>query len=104
MKAYKLTDENGQTKNNTQWGENVTHEVRGDDPELCSSSWIHFYGNPLIAILMNPMHANFIKPIMWECNAEGETLHKPLKSGCKKLTTNIQIDFQAIAKKAMTYS
>ena len=87
MKAYKLTDENGKTQNDTQWGENISHAASGDGKELCSDGWIHFYTHPLIAVLMNPVHAGFSSPRMWECETDGEHLHESLKSGCKTLTT-----------------
>ena len=36
MKAYKLTNKNGQTRNNTQWGPNVSHSATGNpEQELC---------------------------------------------------------------------
>jgi hypothetical protein len=54
---------------------------------LCSDSWIHFYTNPIIAILMNPAHANFLTPRLWECETSGAELHEAFKSGCKTLTT-----------------
>ena len=88
MKAYKLTDENGQTKNNTQWGPGVSHTANGKtDQPLCSDGWIHFYSNSLVAVFMNPIHANFQSPRLWEAETSGEELHEPLKSGCKTLTT-----------------
>lgn len=87
MKAYKLTDQNSQTKFQTQWGENVSHTASGQDCDLCSDGWIHFYTNPLIAVLMNPVHSNFSSPKLWECETRGKELHEPLKSGCKTLTT-----------------
>ena len=43
MKLYKLTDGNNQTKNDTQWGENVTHAADGDSTELCNEHWLHAY-------------------------------------------------------------
>lgn len=93
MKAYKLTDEHGRTRNNTQWGENVTHTVAPElTGELCTGAWIHFYTSPLIAVLMNPCHAYFTDPILWECETAGEHLHEPLKSGCKSLTTIRRIE------------
>ena len=97
MKAYKLTDEKGQTKNKTQWGINVTHSASGKGKELCTNGWIHFYVNPLIAVLMNPAHAGFVNPILWECETSGEELHEALKSGCKTLTTIKEIDLPVIA-------
>jgi hypothetical protein len=91
MLAYKLTDANNRTRagynNSLLWGENVTHTVEGDNPELCSDSWIHFYTHPFLASLMNCKHANFKNPVLWECIASGKIIHDPLKSGCKQLTT-----------------
>ena len=97
MKAYKLTDENFLTKNNTKWGEGVTHKIEDlTIGPLCSSSWIHFYTDPLIAVLMNPAHANFSNPILWESEASEPFLHESLKSGCKSLTTLKQIELPSI--------
>ena len=93
MKAYKLTDELGQTKLKTQWGPGVTIEV---DPEyrgkgeLCSRGWLHFYTHPLLAVLMNPIHAQFDPETMrmWEGEANGDLKDdRGLKMGCTRLTT-----------------
>ena len=97
MKAYKLTDEKGKTKNDTQWGINVTHSASGEGKKLCTNGWIHFYVNPLIAVIMNPAHAGFVNPILWECETSGEELHGALKAGCKTLTTIKEIDLPVIA-------
>jgi len=97
MKAYKLTDQNGKTKNNTQWGPNITHSSTGNDKSLCSNGWIHFYKDPLIAVLMNPSHADFKSPKLWECETDGEHLHEELKSGCKTLTTIKEIPVPEIS-------
>jgi hypothetical protein len=45
MKLYKLTDEHGQTRGGTQWGEGVTHTATGTGTELCSDGWIDSGGN-----------------------------------------------------------
>ena len=97
MKAYKLTDANNKTKNNTQWGENISHTATGKDDYLCSDGWIHFYTNELIAVLLNSVHANFPNPHLWEGETEGEHCHEPLKSGCKTLTTIKQIPLPEIS-------
>ena len=68
MRLYKLTDHTGQTYNNTQWGEGVTHSAPGTG-EMCSAGWIHAYESPVLALLMNPVHAS-ADPLLWE--AEGE--------------------------------
>ena len=97
MKAYKLTDKNGQTRSQTQWGPGVSHSAKGDCGQpLCSDGWMHFYTNPLIAVLMNPIHAEFKSPKLWECETSGEELHEALKSGCKTLTTIEEIPLPEI--------
>lgn len=61
MRLYKLTNQNGQTYNQTQWGENVSHSGTGQG-ELCGPGWIHAYTSPLLATLFNPIHAAFSNP------------------------------------------
>jgi len=76
------------TQNNTQWGENVTHEATGDIQKgLCSDAWIHAYTHPLLAVLMNPAHADIENPILWEGKGEGEAKFESLKCGFRKFTT-----------------
>ena len=89
---YKITTQEGKTKNNTQWGENVTHEATGDiKQDLCSDAWTHAYTHPLLAVLMNPVHANIENPILWEGKGEGEAKFEPFKCGFRKFTTLRQI-------------
>ena len=85
MKLYKLTDEHNQTYDNTQWGENITHNGTGIGT-LCSKAYIHAYVDPILAVMMNPVHGKFKNPNMWE--AEGEiSVNDGLKVGCISLTT-----------------
>ena len=84
---FKLTDENGRTRNEVQWGPGVSHRAEGEESRLCSAGCIHFYRDPLIAILMNPAHADFARPRMWECEVQGEIIHEPLKSGARQVKT-----------------
>ena len=84
---YKLTDKNDQTKNETQWGAGVSHEVSGEG-ELCSSGWLHAYTSPLLAVMMNPIHVNFASPHLWVAKGEGSTKSDHgLKVGYTKITT-----------------
>ena len=80
------------TQNNTQWGENVTHEATGDIQKgLCSDAWIHAYTHPLLAVFMNPVHARIKNPILWEGKGEGEAKFESEKCGFRKFTTLRQI-------------
>lgn len=98
MKAYKLTDENGKTQDDTQWGENVTHTATGTGTQLCSDGFIHYHTDPVLAVLLNPIHAHFPSPILWECEVSGDCINKPLKSGSKTVTTIRQIPMPVITE------
>jgi hypothetical protein len=94
LKLYKLTNQNNQTKNQTQWGEGVTHYGTGIGP-LCSEGWIYAYESPELAVLMNPIHANFNNPKLWI--AEGEIrISDGTKCGCKSLTTLNEITLPSV--------
>jgi hypothetical protein len=98
---YKLTDKDGYTRkgkeNECLWGENITHIATGKGSLLCSRDLIHVYRNPLIASFMNPSHADFKNPLLWECEAKGDCNHDgQLKSGFKIVTTIRRIDLPVI--------
>ena len=87
MLVYKITDEYGETRGNTVWGEGVSHEAPGEG-ELCGAGWIHCYIDPLIAAFMYRIHVPFMNPILWEAEAEPPFKYEgQLKMGCRKLTT-----------------
>jgi hypothetical protein len=100
----KLTDKNCYTKDRTLWGENITHEATGSSNQaLCSDGWIHFYEHPLIAVFMNPMHAQFNEPRLYSCLIEGEIKKDgQLKSGCRKLTTLLRLPLPVITSEQRT--
>ena len=95
MKLYKLTDGDGQTWGGTQWGPGVSHSGTGKG-ELCGPGWIHAYEHPLVAVLMNPIHAHFKNPRLWEAEGEIAIRDGQLKCGCKALTTIREIPLPAI--------
>ena len=94
MKLYKLTDSDFCTHKNTKWGENVTHSVTGE-VELCKNA-LHAYTDPRLAAILNPIHSDFINPILWE--AEGNVVVRDhTKVGCNRLTTIRQIPLPKIS-------
>ena len=95
IKLYKLTDGDGQTRGGTQWGPGVSHSGTGKGG-LCGPGWIHAYEHPLIAVLMNPIHANFKNPRLWEAKGEVGLRDGQLKCGCKTLTTVREIPLPEI--------
>jgi hypothetical protein len=87
MKLYKLTDKNQKTFGGMEWGEGVTHSLSAiENPQLCTPDVIHAYTNINLAFLLNPIHADYYKPLVWE--AEGEIIVKDFgKVGVFSLTT-----------------
>lgn len=87
---YKLTDQDGYTRrgyaNACLWGENVSHSGTGEG-ELCGSGYVHAYTHPLLAVLLNPIHANLPAPRLWEAEGEIAKSDRGLKVGCVTLTT-----------------
>lgn len=85
---YKLTDEHGRTYGGTQWGPGITHRATGRaGQDLCSDGWIHAHENPLLAVLLNPIHTNFAQPRLWEARGKIGKRDGQMKCGCRALTT-----------------
>ena len=61
MTLYKLTDSEGNTKNNTHWEIGTTHTAidNGQPPTLCTSNVIHAYTSLLLAEFMDPIYSGF---------------------------------------------
>ena len=84
MKLYKLTNKHGRTYGECQWGEGVEHSADGEGP-LCSEHWIHAYGHPLLAVLHDMIHGQFLDDKgarLWECESNDEN---PMREGQMKL-------------------
>ena len=94
---YKLTNLQSQTRNQTQWGAGVTHELPARDTYLlCSDQVLHAYVSPELAVLMDPIQADLLpNAILWE--AEGDVVvNDGTKVGCTKLTTFRQMPIPTI--------
>ena len=85
-KLYKLTDEQGRTRagedNELTWAVGVAHKTTGTGTRLCTADVIHAYEHPLIAVLMNPVHADFDPATMRLFVAEGEIVAREGQLKC----------------------
>ena len=91
MIKYKLTTQQGTTHNGYQWSlpkgkrPGKWHKTDGRG-ELCGPGWLHYYHDPMLAVLLNPIHANIKDPILWEVEVDGEQLDdNGLKGGTTKM-------------------
>ncbi len=98
----KITNSKGLTKNNTQWGENVTHEIKVKGRELCSDQVFHGYKDEYLAVFFNPIHGDYGEDmLLWE--AEGNVVaNDGTKLGFKKQTTIKQIPIPKITTEQRT--
>jgi len=91
---YKLTDKNMVTRkgyeNETKWeiGRPVTATGVGG---LCTNGVIHCYRHPGLAILLNPVHAGFYSPRLFEAESDGVADEHADKCGVKTLTLTKEI-------------
>ena len=85
-KLYKLTDYLGRTRagedNELTWAVGVEHKTAGTGARLCTADVIHAYEHPLIAVLMNPVHADFDPARMRLFVAEGEIVAREVQLKC----------------------
>lgn len=86
MIKYKLTSQKLTTFNGFQWeiGKKVITSGKG---ELCGPGFLHYYHDPLLAVLLNTLHARIENPRLFTVLAEG--VHKDdlgLKGGCTEMT------------------
>ena len=53
---------------------------------LCGPGWLHAYESPLVAAFMNPIHADFRKPRLFEAEGKIGLRDGQVKCGCTSLT------------------
>ena len=96
---YKLTNENGCTFGCTRWGPGIKNVATGDQrQDLYSDGWIHAYESPLLAVLMNPLHAAFQNPKLWEARGVIGKREGQLQCGCRTVTTIRELPLPAVTE------
>lgn len=100
MKLYKLTNASDRTFNNCQWGPNVTVITSGKGG-LCGPGFTHWYDDPLLAVILNPIHGGFCLKTahLWEGEGTPVKFDRGLKFGCAKATTLKRIEMPEITLK-----
>jgi Cu/Ag efflux protein CusF len=94
--GYKLTDEKMQTYCGYQWELQEWKETSGEG-ELCSPGWLHYYSDPLLAAFLNPIHANFAAPRLFQVEVAGKVKEEHgLKLGCTKMRLVKELEMPAV--------
>lgn len=93
---YKLTRQDLTTYNDCTWTPNKWKMAHGEGP-LCSSAWLHCYIHPLLAVLFNPIHANYHNPFLWIVEVQGRCRDdRGLKEGWTQMCLRERIEMPAI--------
>lgn len=69
---YKLTDMDMRTYGRTQWELGVPRRAAEGELKQCTKTALHGYTSPLLAVLLNPIHANLSEFRLFECEFTGE--------------------------------
>jgi hypothetical protein len=100
---YKLTDRDGYTRrgssNEMKWEPGQTVEAQGTGG-LCTDGVIHAYRDPLLAVLLNPVHADYKDPLLWEAAGANVIDEKADKLGVKSLRVIKHIPLPEITREA----
>ena len=92
---YKLTDKSMQTHNGFQWTLNKTETADGKG-DLCGPGFLHAYTDPLLAVLLNPIHANIDSPRLFRADGTIKKTDHGLKAGCMEMTLLEELPLPAI--------
>ena len=94
----KLTNQNMRTHNGFQWELGKKEVIKTKGGELCSDSFFHCYEHPLLAVLLNSMHANIKNPRLFLIEVGGENKEdNGLKCGFKEMTLIEEIKLPEIS-------
>ena len=85
---YKLVTRDGYTRKGltgeTYWLDGHEVVAVGSGSDLCTAALIHYYDDPRLAVLFNPIHANIRDPRLIEIEISEPLTHDGLKGGCKR--------------------
>jgi hypothetical protein len=99
--AYKLTDSIMKTYGGYLWTLGEFNETSGKGG-LCGPGWLHYYSDAKLAAFLNPMHAKFAQPRLFEIEVQGKIKEdRGLKYGCTKMRLVKELKFVEPTKKQL---
>jgi hypothetical protein len=84
------------TYNGYQWELHEWKETDGEG-DLCSPGWLHYYSDPLLAAFLNPIHAKFAAPRLFQVEVAGKVKEDHgLKLGCTRMRLVKELEMPAV--------
>lgn len=82
--VYKLTTQERTAYNGFCYEIGQEYTFPGTGP-LCSGGWSHAYLSPELAVLLNPIHADFDDPLLWRAEGAVGARDGQIKIGCSRI-------------------
>ena len=100
MYAYKLTTQDMKTRrggfNEVTWELHRQVTAVGKGNELCSPAVIHSYSSPLLAVLLNPIHADIQNPRLFKARCTKVIATDGLKQGHTSMTLVSELEVPTV--------
>lgn len=97
MNYYKLLTQEMTSHNNTKWEVGVPIKISKEGNEMCSGSVLHCYNHPMLAVILNPIHANIKNPRLFEISVDRIVNSDGLKFASKSQTLLREISLPEIS-------
>lgn len=97
MKYYKLLSQVLTSYSNTQWELDKTITVSVPGNAMCTNQVLHCYNHPLLAVILNPAHADIKNPRLFEISVDEIVSNDGLKFASKSQTLIKELELPKIS-------
>lgn len=99
MKMYKFTSEDFMSHGGMRWEVGKTNRAEGEKFELCTDGVLHCYEDPVLAVLLAPLHVDYENPRLIEVECSEPMVTDGLKFGCREQTMTREVTIPAVTIK-----
>lgn len=96
MKYYKLLNQDLTSYNDTKWKIGVPIIIQKEGNTMCTNEVLHCYNHPLLAVMLNPGHANIKNPRLFEISVDKIVNNDGLKFASKSQTLLKELELPEI--------
>ena len=97
QKYYKLLSQEMTSHNDTKWEIGTTITILKPGKEMCTDQVLHCYNHPLLAVFLNPIHADIKNPLLFEIKVDEIVNSDGLKFASKSQTLLKEISLPEIS-------
>jgi hypothetical protein len=97
MKYYKLLSKEMSSYKDTKWEIGIPIKIEKTGNTMCSDEVLHCYNHPLLAVFLNPIHADIKEPKLFEIKVDEIVNNDGLKFASKSQTLINEIPLPKIS-------